>query len=98
MALIPARITNLVWDTTRGVVTVNVLADDAPPPPKDGYTYAEPVGSQVTFDVPVKRAASDPPTVTRVETSTAGFVLTRLTWNGTAWGNPVRVDQNGKPI
>lgn len=98
MALIPTRITNLVWDTARGVVTVNVLADDAPPRPNDGANYSQPIGSQLSFDVPVRRAATDPPTITKIQTSPSGFVLTRYTWSGTAWANPLRVDENGNPI
>jgi hypothetical protein len=88
-------ITNLSWNTTTGAVTVNIEAQDAPPIPDDGYEYSPPSGSRLAFDVPVKRANTDPPTIVRVETSPTGFVLTRLTWNGTAWVNPVRINQDG---
>lgn len=92
-----ARFGPLAWDPTRGVITITVYVDDAPPPPNDGGNYSEPTGSVLTMEVPAKKSTTDPPTIIKIQTSPTGAIYTKLTWNGSAWANPVRINADGSP-
>ena len=95
MAQVPAAFGPITWDTVKSTVTLTLYADDAPEPPDDGALYSAPTGSQLTMEVPVRKAVTDPPTIVKIETSPTGAIYTRYTWSGTAWGSPVRVNADG---
>lgn len=87
----------MYWNPDTGVITVTIVANDAPPTPNDGGNYSPPSGTQLTMDMTVRRRASNAPTIIRYDTSPEGFIYTLLTWNGTAWANPTRVNADGTP-
>jgi len=95
LADIGMRLDSIVWDTVKDTATFTLVGDDVPPPPSwatDNW-YAGP-GTTVTMTVPVKKAATTQPTATYIEpdpTNPRKTIEWRYTWNGTAWGNRVRV-------
>jgi hypothetical protein len=89
------------WDDVAGVVTITATSQDFPPLPafvtRPDLAYEGPHAS-VTFSVPAKRAdLSASPTFIYYERVGGEMQYRRYAWNGTAWVNPVRVNNDGSP-
>ena len=95
MAQVQVSLGPLTWDTVKDTVTLTLYAQDAPPAPDDGAIYTNPTGSVLSMEVPVRKATAAAPTIVKIETSPEGAILTRYEWNGTAWANPVRINDDG---
>jgi hypothetical protein len=88
-----------VWDTTAGNMELTFISDGFPPYPA-GWNpdLCDPLERlSVTLTGPARRGIVTTPTVIRRSLVDGVIVYTKWSWNGTAWGSPVRANPDGTP-
>lgn len=101
MAIKPAELnTYALIDDNRNVLVITATVMDAPPtpPPGPNQVYSQPSGTVWTFEAPIRKATTAPPTTIRTTTTTSGPIWELLTLNSQGvYSNPVRINADGTP-